>query len=161
METLARLYKTVILAVSFTAPLISFCCLAILTTEEVNSNQHHLLSAFTYKIGGTFFKTLLVIDAGFMLFAATNTAFVGFIGLAATMAKNGNLPQIFLTRLYHKFHFMEGYPFIIIPFIFITMGMSAFVAGEVETAAKVYEIAFLGVMVSFAVGVLLMRKQGI
>ena len=31
METVARLYKTVILAVSFTAPLISFCCLAVLT----------------------------------------------------------------------------------------------------------------------------------
>lgn len=160
MDTLARLYKTVILAVSFTAPLISFCCLAVLTTEEVSANQNHLLSAFTYKIGGNFFKTLLVIDAGLMLFAATNTAFVGFIGLAATMAKNGNLPQIFLTRLYHKFHFLEGYPFIIIPFIFITMGMSAFVAGEVKTAAKVYEIAFLGVMVSFAIGVLLMRNKG-
>ena len=160
MATVARLYKVVILAVSFTAPLISFCCLAVLTPEEVGDNQHHLLSAFSYKIGGNFFKTLLVIDAGFMLFAATNTAFVGFIGLAATMAKNGNLPQIFLTRLYHKFHFLEGYPFIILPFMIITMGMSAFVAGEVEVAAKVYEIAFLGVMVSFALGVLLMRNKG-
>lgn len=159
METLTRLYKAVILAVSFTAPLISFCCLAILTPEEVEGNQNHLLSAFTYKIGGNFFKTLLVVDAGFMLFAATNTAFVGFIGLATTMAKNGNLPQIFLTRLYHKYNFLEGYPFIIAPFIIITMGMSAFVAGEVDIAAKVYEIAFLGVMVSFAIGVLLMRNK--
>lgn len=160
METLARLYKTVILAVSFTAPLISFCVLAVLSTEEVNANQHHLLSAFSYKIGGSFFKTLLVLDAGFMLFAATNTAFVGFIGLATTMAKNGNLPQFFLTRFHHKYDFLEGYPVIIAPFMLITMGMSAFVAGEVEIAAKVYEIAFLGVMVSFALGVLLMRNRG-
>ena len=40
------------------------------------------------------------------------------------------------------------------------MGMSAFVAGEVQVAAKVYGIAFLGVMVSFAIGVLLMRNKG-
>ena len=38
--------------------------------------------------------------------------------------------------------------------------MSAFVAGEVKLAAKVYEIAFLGVMVSFAIGALLMRNKG-
>ena len=161
METLSRLYKAVILAVSLTAPLISFCCLAVLTAEETAANQNHLLSAFAYKIGGSFFKTLLVLDAGLMLFAATNTAFAGFIGLTATMAKNGNLPQIFLKRLYHKFRFMEGYPLIIIPFMFITMGLSAFAAGDVKTAAKVYEIAFLGVMVSFAVGVLLMRNKAL
>ena len=55
---------------------------------------------------------------------------------------------------------MEGYPYIILPFVIITMGMSALVAGEVKIAAKVYEIAFLGVMVSFAIGVLLMRNKG-
>ena len=161
METLRRLYKAVILCVSFTAPLISFCCLAVLTPAEVEESRHHLLSAFTFKIGGGFFKTLLVADAALMLFAAANTAFVGFIGLTVTMAKNGNLPQALLTRFYHKFPFLEGYPFITAPFILIAMGMSAFVAGEVEIAAKVYEIAFLGVMVSFALGAILLRNKGL
>ena len=160
METLEKLYKTVILAVSFTAPLISFTCLALLTSEEVNQNINHLLSGLTYKLGGNPLKTLLVVNASFTLFAATNTALVGFVGLATTMAKNGNLPQIFLQRILHKYPSMEGYPYIIFPFVIITMGMSALVAGEVEIAAKVYGIAFLGVMVSFAIGVLLMRNKG-
>ena len=160
IKTLEKLYKTVILAVSFTAPLISFTCLALLTPEEVDQNINHLLSGLTYKLGGTPLKTLLVINAGLTLFAATNTALVGFVGLATTMAKNGNLPQTFLKRIIHRFPSMEGYPYIILPFVIITMGMSALVAGEVQIAAKVYEIAFLGVMVSFAFGVLLMRNKG-
>ena len=160
IKTLEKLYKTVILAVSFTAPLISFTCLALLTSEEIHQNMDHLLSGLAYKLGGNPLKTLLVINAGFTLFAATNTALVGFVGLATTMAKNGNLPQTFLKRILHKYPSFEGYPYIILPFVLITMGMSALVAGEVEIAAKVYGIAFLGVMVSFAIGVLLMRNKG-
>ena len=161
IQTLRKLYQAVILAVSFTAPLISFCCLALLTREEVDANIHHLLSGMTEKIGGPYLKTILVVDAGLTLFAATNTALVGFIGLTITMAKHGNLPQVFLARLLHRFPSFEGYPLIALPFIVIVMGLSAFVAGEVEIAAKVYEIAFLGVMVSFAGGALLMRNKGV
>ncbi len=160
IKTLEKLYRTVILAVSFTAPLISFMCLALLTPEEVDQNINHLLSGLTYKIGGNPLKTVLVINAGLTLFAASNTALVGFVGLAATMAKNGNLPQFFLKRISHKYPSMEGYPYIILPFMLITMGMSALVAGEVQIAAKVYGMAFLGVMVSFAIGALLMRNKG-
>lgn len=160
MKTLEKLYRTVILAVSFTAPLISFACLALLTPNEVDQNINHLLSGLTYKLGGTPLKALLVVNASLTLFAATNTALVGFVGLATTMAKNGNLPQIFLKRISHKYPSMEGYPYIILPFVLITMGMSALVAGEVKIAGEVYGIAFLGVMVSFAIGVLLMRNRG-
>ena len=160
MKTLEKLYKTVILAVSFTAPLISFVCLALLTPAEVNDNLNYLLSGLTYKIGGNPLKTLLVINASLTLFAATNTSLVGFIGLAATMSKNGNLPQVFLKKILHKYPSLEGYPYIILPFVVITMGMSAFIAGEVKIGAQVYGIAFLGVMVSFACGVLLMRNRG-
>ena len=160
MKTLEKLYRAVILAVSFTAPLISFVCLALLTPTEVDQNLNHLLSGLTYKLGGNPLKTLLVINASLTLFAATNTSLVGFVGLATTMAKNGNLPQTFLQRIIHKYPSMEGYPYIILPFVLIAMGMSALVAGEVEIAAKVYGIAFLGVMVSFAIGSLLMRNKG-
>ncbi len=160
MKTLEKLYKTVIVAVSLTAPLISFICLALLTPQEVDSNINHLLSGVTFKLGGPSLKTILVINASLTLFAATNTALVGFVGLATTMAKNGNLPQIFLKRWLHKYPSLEGYPYITLPFVVIAMGMSAFVAGEVYIAAKVYGIAFLGVMVSFAIGVILMRNKG-
>lgn len=161
MKTLQKLYQVVVLAVSFTAPLISFCCLAVLTPEEAMTNKNALLSEMTFKLGGAPLKTILVINAAFTLFAATNTALVGFIGLATTMAKHGNLPQVFLQRLTHKYPDLQGYPFIAVPFIIIVMGMSALIAGEVKIAAEVYGIAFLGVMVSFSLGCILMRNKGI
>ncbi|MYE07656.1 MAG: APC family permease, partial [Oligoflexia bacterium] len=158
--TVRKLYKIVIIMVSITAPLISIMCLTILTPEEVDSNIHHLLSGFSEKIGGRFLLTIIVIDATLTLFAATNTAFIGFIGLATTMAKNGNLPQVCLKRLSHIIPSLEGYPVISLSFMAIVMFMSSMVAGEVDIAAKVYEVAFLGVMVSFALGAILMRNKG-
>ncbi len=159
LHTVKKLYKTVVILVSITAPAISFLCLILLPQSTVEAHTETLLSELSYLLGGTSLRTLIVIDATLTLFAATNTAFVGFIGLATTMAKQGNLPQTLLYRLAHKFPSLQGYPFIAIPFMFIAMTMSALVAGEVEIAAKVYEIAFLGVMVSFCVGVVLMRNR--
>ena len=160
LSTVRKLYKAVIILVSVTAPVISILCLTILTPEEVQQNLHYLLSGLSKKIGGSFLLFLIVIDATLTLFAAVNTAFVGLIGLAATMAKQGNLPQMFLKRLNHIFPQLEGYPVIVFSMMFLVMMMSSFVAGAVEITAKVYEIAFLGVMVSFAVGVILMRNKG-
>ena len=161
IRTLEKLYRAVILGVSFTAPLISFFCLAILTPEETQDNMHNLLSMFTQKIGGVSLKSILVLDASLTLFAATNTALVGFVGLATTMAKHGNLPQTFLKRVYDQYPSLEGYPFIVIPFALTVMGISILIAGSVDQVAKVYAIAFLGVMVSFALGVILMRNKNV
>ena len=159
--TVRKLYKAVIILVSVTAPVVSLMCLTILTPEEVDGNINYLLSGLAEKIGGRFLLTLIVIDATLTLFSATNTAFIGFIGLAATMAKNGNLPQICLKRLSHIIPSLQGYPVIVLSFTVIVMVISSMVAGEVDIAAKVYEVAFLGVMVSFALGVILMRNKGV
>ena len=159
--TVRRLYKAVILLVSITAPAISFLALLILTPEEANSNLNYLLSGLALKLGGKILLVILVVDATLTLFAATNTAFVGFIGLATTMAKHGNLPQVLLQKVNHRFPKITGYPVIVIPLIFIVMLISSLVAGEINLAAKVYEIAFLGVMVSFAIGSILLQNKGI
>ena len=158
--TVRRLYKAVIILVSITAPVISLMCLTILTPDEINGNMDYLLSGLAEKIGGKFLLTIIVIDATLTLFSATNTAFIGFIGLATTMAKNGNLPQICLKRITHIIPQMEGYPVICISLMTIVMFISSLVAGELDIAAKVYEVAFLGVMVSFALGAVLMRNKG-
>ncbi|MCB0422310.1 MAG: APC family permease [Bdellovibrionales bacterium] len=159
LNTVRRLYKTVITLVSITAPVISILCLVILSSEEIPLSLDYLLSALAKKIGGPVLVVVIVIDATLTLFAAVNTAFVGFIGLATTMAKQGNLPSILLYRVAHKYPNVKGYPMIAIPFALVACTMSALVAGEVEVVAKVYEIAFLGVMVSFCVGVVLMRNK--
>lgn len=161
LDTVRKLYKTVVILVSLTAPAISFLCLALLTQGEVEGKLDYLLSGLAEKLGGRFLLTVIVVDATLTLFAATNTAFVGFIGLATTMAKQGNLPRVALTRISHKFPQIQGYPLIALPFMLIAMTMCALVAGETEILAKVYEIAFLGVMVSFCIGVVLLRNRPI
>lgn len=158
--TVRKLYKAVIILVSITAPVISIMCLTILTPDEVEGNINYLLSGLAEKIGGKFLLTIIVVDATLTLFSATNTAFIGFIGLATTMAKNGNLPQICLKRVSHIIPQLEGYPVICLSLMIIVMSISSLVAGEVDIAAKVYEVAFLGVMVSFALGAILMRNKG-
>ena len=160
LRTVRRLYKVVIIMVSITAPVISIMCLTILTPDETQDNINYLISGLAEKIGGRFLLTIIVIDATLTLFAATNTAFIGFIGLATTMAKNGNLPQICLKRVTHIIPQLEGYPIIALSLMAIVMFTSSMVAGEVDIAAKVYEVAFLGVMVSFAIGAILMRNKG-
>lgn len=159
LPTVHKLYKTVIILVSLTAPAISFLCLILLTPVEIQNNLNYLLSGLAMKLGGTSLLIVIVIDATLTLYAAVNTAFVGFIGLAKTMAKQGNLPEKLLWRVAHIYPSIKGYPLIALPFAAIALTMSVLVAGEVEVLAKVYEIAFLGVMVSFCVGVILLRNQ--
>jgi amino acid transporter len=159
LKTVKKLYQAVVVLVSITAPLISFLCIAILSESEIIENKDSLLSALGFKIGGRILMVIVVVDAMLTLFAAVNTAFVGFIGLAKTMSKQGNLPVILLKRVTQKYPFIEGYPLIAIPFMFIALGMVVIVSGEVSVMAQVYEIAFLGVMVSFSFGVILMRNR--
>ena len=159
LVTVRKLYKTVVILVSLTGPVISFLCLAALSHDEVVSNKDNLVSILGYKMGGTTLMTIIVFDATLTLFAATNTAFVGFIGLATTMAKQGNLPQILLTRVAHKFPTIQGYPMIALPFMAVAMLMTFAVPHRVEVLAEVYGMTFLGVMVSFAIGVVLMRNR--
>ena len=117
LTTLRMLYTTVILLVSFTAPFISFLCLAILSENEIVEGKDFLLASFGLKLGGQVLMITVVVDAALTLFAAVNTAFVGFIGLARTMAQQGNLPQWLLTRLTHNFAWIDGYPLIALPFM--------------------------------------------
>lgn len=158
-DTVRKLYRCVVILVTLTAPVISFMCLAVLSHQEVLDNKHFLLSGLAHKLGGQGLLYVLVINAMFTLFAATNTAYVGFIGLATTMAKQGNLPPVLLTRLAHKFPSIQGYPFIALPFMFIAMFMTTFAHGKDAVMEEVYGMSFLGVMVSFCLGVILMRNR--
>ena len=159
LTTVRRLYTTVVVLVSLTAPLISFLCLAILSEQQIIDGQDFLLASLGEKMGGQGLMVMVVVDATLTLFAAVNTAFVGFIGLAKTMAQQGNLPQILLKRFSYHFSWIDGYPLIALPFMLIALSMVAIVPGEVKTLARVYEMAFLGVMVSFVIGVILVRNR--
>ncbi len=163
LETIRKLYTTVIILVTLTAPAISLLCLVILTQNEIEQNLSSLLSSLSLKIGGRALLYIIVVDATLTLFAAVNTAYVGFIGLSTTMSKQGNLPRFFIQRFAHKYPSIQGYPLIAVMFMMVSLLMCAFVAGAegLNTLAKVYEIAFLGVMISFCIGVVLLRNRQI
>lgn len=163
LETVRKLYTAVIVLVSLTAPIVSLLCLMILSQDEIDQNLSSLLSSLSYKLGGNVLLYIIVADATLTLFAAVNTAYVGFIGLSTTMSKQGNLPRLFIQRFAHRYPSIQGYPFIALMFMVVALLMCAFVAGEhgLHILAKVYEIAFLGVMISFCLGVILLRNRQI
>ncbi|MBX9692963.1 MAG: hypothetical protein K2Z81_11310, partial [Cyanobacteria bacterium] len=93
------------------------------------------------------------------LFAAVNTAYVGCIGLCTTMAKQGNLPGFLLRRWDNRWTWVQGYPFVVLPFMVITIFMMLMLPGKIDALGTVYGMAFLAVMSSFCLGVIMMRFQ--
>ncbi len=158
-RTLKQVYLAIVILVGITAPLTSYLCIILLTNEQLDFYSNSLLSGLAYVEGGTPLLITLVIDAALTLFAAVNTAYVGCIGLCTTMAKQGNLPAFFLRRWAGKFPALQGYPYVVLGFMLVTVGMILILPGQVDNLGQVYGMAFLAVMISFCVGVLLLRVR--
>ena len=156
-RTLKKIYLVIVSLVTITAPLTSLLCLTLLTSEEIAKHKDHLLSGLALVEGGTPLLQILVADAALTLFAAVNTAYVGCIGLCTTMAKQGNLPAIMLRRWDLKVPLLQGYPYVVLPFMAITGAMMFMLPGRVDQLGQVYGMAFLAVMSTFCLGVVLLR----
>lgn len=156
-KTLKQVYLSIVILVGITAPLTSFLCITLLTDAQLKLYQNSLLSGLAYVEGGPTLLMVLVVDAALTLFAAVNTAYVGCIGLCTTMAKQGNLPGIFLRRWAHKVPLFQGYPYVVLAFMAISIMMIVVLPGQVENLGQVYGMAFLAVMLSFCLGVMLLR----
>lgn len=158
-KTLKQVYLAVVILVAITAPITSYLCMILLDDAQLKLYSNSLLSGLAYVEGGTPLLMLLVVDAALTLFAAVNTAYVGCIGLCTTMAKQGNLPGIFLRRWAHKVPMFQGYPYVVLAFMVITILMIVVLPGQVENLGQVYGMAFLAVMMSFCLGVMLLRVK--
>jgi len=156
-RTLKKVYLSIVLLVAFTAPLTSYLVLILLNDQELRLYKDNLLSGLAFVEGGQGLLQVLVFDACLTLFAAVNTAYVGCIGLCTTMAKQGNLPAFLLRRWEHKMPYMHGYPYIVLIFMAVTILMIFVLPGNVEDLGQVYGMAFLAVMASFCLGVIMMR----
>lgn len=158
-KTLRSVYLTIVILVGITAPLTSLLCLVLLNDAQLNTYHNNLLSGLAFVEGGQTLLTVLVWDACLTLFAAVNTAYAGCIGLCTTMAKQGNLPGFLLARIAHRFPMMQGYPIICLVFMLISLMLIGMLPGQVENLGQVYGIAFLGVMIAFCLGVMLLRLR--
>lgn len=158
-RTLKQIYLCVVLLVGLTAPLTSFLCLALMDATQLHDFKNSLLSGLAFVEGGKTLLFILVVDAALVLFAAVNTAYVGCIGLCTTMAKQGNLPAFILRRWADKYPLLQGYPFVCLSFMAVCAFMICILPGQVDNLGQVYGMAFLAVMCSFCLGVIMLRVR--
>ncbi len=156
-RTLKKVYLAIVLLVGVTAPITSLLVLVLLNQQQLDLYKDNLLSGLAYVEGGQFLLQVLVFDACLTLFCAVNTAYVGCIGLCTTMAKQGNLPAFMLRRWDNKMPSLQGYPYIVLSFMAVTAFMIFVLPGKVEDLGQVYGMAFLAVMASFCMGVIMLR----
>ena len=152
-----KIYLTIILLVSFTGPLSSMLCIVLLSDADIEKYKSAFLSGLAAHEGGSWLLHLLVANACLTLFAAVNTAFAGATGLMTTMGKQGNLPAIVTTQWRDRVAFLRGYPWVALPFAGLCLVMLAAFPGSVDHLGEVYGMAFLGVMVCYCAGVVLLR----
>jgi amino acid transporter len=156
-RSIRRIYLTIVLLVSFTGPVSSLLCMVLLSDADIEKYKSAFLSGLAVHEGGTPMLYLLVANACLTLFAAVNTAFAGATGLMSTMGKQGNLPSVVLKQWTHRVAAFKGFPFIALPFAALCLVMLAAFPGNVDRLGEVYGMAFLGVMVAYCAGVVLLR----
>ncbi len=156
-RSIQKVYLAIVLLVTFTSPITSMLCIVMLSDAQLVTYKDNLLSGLAYVLGGQPLLVLLVMNAMLTLFAAVNTAFAGATGLMTTMGKQGNLPPIVLHQWTKKIQSFKGYPYVALPFMALSTLMLVALPGAVNQLGEVYGMAFLGVMVSYSVGVILLR----
>jgi amino acid transporter len=156
-RSIRRIYLAIVLLVSITAPLSAALSLVLMSEEQIAAYRNNMLSGLAMVEGGQIGLTILVLNAVFVLFAAVNTAYVAATGLMTTMSHQGNLPSVVLKRWVEKNPRLQGYPYVALPFMLVCLAMLAVFPGAVDRLGEIYGMAFLGVMIAYSAGVILMR----
>lgn len=134
-------------------PLISFVALNSLPIAQIVGSQDFLLANVGNAIGGPLFKYIIVIDAFLVLSGAVLASYVGVKGLVYRMASDACLPN-WLTHQRKS----GASPRIIVAFLFLCISILLVTQGNLLALAGVYTIAFLSVMLLFAIGNLILRE---
>ncbi|HEY9720436.1 MAG TPA: APC family permease [Oscillatoriaceae cyanobacterium] len=156
-KSIRKIYTTIVALVSITAPFSAFLVMLLLNDAQIGQYKDAFLSGLAVVEGGHWLMVLLVLNACFTLFAAVNTAYAGATGLMTTMGKQGNLPAIVLHQWDDKVSFLKGFPFVALPFMSLCLLMMVAFPGQVDQLGSIYGMAFLGVMISYSIGVVLLR----
>ncbi len=133
-------------------PLIAFLALAIIPLANINAQGETLLSYMGSLAGGSWLSYLITIDAALVLSGAVLTAFVGVGGLVERMALDRILPKFLVKKNKRGSSY-----FIAITFFLLCSSILVITQGNLAELAGVYTIAFLGVMILFGMGNLLLK----
>ena len=144
--------KNMWIIVSVFNPLLAFLALSIIPLPIIDANEETLLSFMGNLTGGNWLFYLISIDAVLVLSGAVLTSYVGVGGLVERMALDRILPNILLKK--NK----KGSSYLIfITFFLLSVSILILTEGDLEALAGVYTIAFLGVMILFGIGNMLLK----
>jgi len=138
-------------------PLLAFLALAIIPISVIGNHEETLLSFLGQTAGGNWLFYIISIDAVLVLSGAVLTSFVGVGGLVERMALDRILPKFLLKRNKRGSSYLISISFFLLCITILTITQ-----GNLKALAGVYTIAFLSVMILFAVGNILLkinRKQ--
>ena len=142
------------LAVGFFNPAIAVLALALIAIPDVNAHKERFLAHLGAESGGEWLRWVISVDAVLVLSGAVLTSFVGINGLVRRMTLDRCLPQFLL-----KTNRRGTTHWIIIAFFLLSVSVLLVTEGKVETLAGVYTLSFLGVMVLFCLGNILLKVK--
>ena len=142
------------IAVSVFNPGMAILALALVPIGDVGQHQEALLAHMGELSGGPWLARLISVDAVLVLSGAVLTSFVGVNGLVRRMTLDRCLPQFLL-----KTNRRGTTHRILIAFFLLALSVLFITGGELEALAGVYTISFLGVMVLFALGNILLKVK--
>lgn len=146
--------KNMWIIVTIFNPLLAFLALAIIPLSTINANEETLLSFMGDLTGGNWLLYVVSIDAALVLSGAVLTSYVGVGGLVERMALDRILPKEILKKNKRGSSFL-----IFLAFFLLSVSVLLITEGNLEKLAGVYTIAFLGVMVLFGIGNLLLKAK--
>ncbi|KAN0022264.1 hypothetical protein ACTFIU_004440 [Dictyostelium citrinum] len=141
--------------VTFFNPLISVLSLCFLDTCTIVNAKGYVLATVANEIFGQWFHIWIIVDAVLVLSGSVLTSYVGFVGLVRRMSLDRCLPQFLIDINSCR----KTTHWIIILFFLICSSLYAIVQGALSTLEGVYAVSFLGVMLLFAVGNMLLKYK--
>lgn len=153
--------------VTFFNPLLSLLCISVLPIRSIVASSDTVLAQVALVIGewlearyhikgfdlGGYFHAWVSIDAFIVLSGAVLTAYVGIDGLLFQMSLDSCLPEFFLT----KNPWRNTNHYIIITYFLLATSQILMMEGDVDALAGVYSFAFLGVMLIFCIGTMMLK----
>lgn len=140
---------------AFFNPAIALLALGVCSPEELVQDPNSILVVMANNTIGSWFGTVVAVDAILVLAAAVLTSYVGVGGLLKRLAMDSCLPQVLLATnkwrgTYH-----------VIAFSFFGLCSSLFLIlnGNIVELAGVYNLAFLAVMFLFTVACVLLKVK--
>ncbi|CAM9830202.1 unnamed protein product [Discosporangium mesarthrocarpum] len=149
-------------------PVISLLSLSVLQMDEIIAYEQSMLAIMAKRVGhwtgnvlgleewgnlGDLMRLWVSLDAFIVLSGAVLTAYVGINGLISRMAQDRCLPQIML----QKNKWRGTYHYIIFGYFLLAASQVLLLKGDITTLSGVYTFSFLGVMMLFSAGTVLLK----